>query len=277
MSPDWQDYAGVVRLVVVASLLVALLRWQRMRPRRGDADLRRGLRNIGLMAIASIVVRWLIPLSAVAFAAMIQARSIGLFQQWSLPLAAAIPVGIVLLDMAIYWQHRWFHQIPVLWRIHHVQHSDTRFDTTLGLRFHPAEIVLSLLFKFAMIAVLGLSPSTVFIYEILLTGFSLWTHADVALSPACDRRLRRLLVTPDWHRVHHSVHRDETDSNYANILSGWDRLFRSHLGQPRDGHADMRIGLPNFREPQSQTLPALLLQPLLGKPRAPFTGIRPHA
>ena len=277
MIANWLEASGVVRLVFVAIVLATLLGWQRLRPRRGDADPRRGVRNLGLMAIASIVVRLLIPLSAVAFAAMIQARSIGVFPQLLLPQTVAVPLGIVLLDMAIYWQHRCFHQVPLLWRIHRVHHSDTGFDATLGLRFHPVEIALSLLFKFAVIAVLGLSAGVVFIYEILLTGFSLWTHADIVLPQHWDCRLRRVLVTPDWHRVHHSVHRDETDSNYANILSVWDHLFRSDVAQPRDGHVGMRIGLPDFRAPRAQTLASLLLQPLQGEPRTPSTDTRPHA
>jgi sterol desaturase/sphingolipid hydroxylase (fatty acid hydroxylase superfamily) len=143
-----------------------------------------------------------------------------------------------------------------------VHHSDIQFEVTLGLRFHPFEIVLSLLYKFLVIALLGVAPMTVLAYELLLAVFSLFSHADMALPCKWDRRLRRLIITPDWHRVHHSVHRAETDSNYGNFLSLWDRLFKSAIEQPRDGHTTMQIGLPEFRDPDAQSLPALLINPL---------------
>ena len=181
-------------------------------------------------------------------------------------------LAIAVLDLAIYWQHRWFHQLPWLWRIHRVHHSDTQFEVTLGLRFHPAEILLSMLYKFAVIIALGPSAAAVALYEVLLATFALITHADVALPGQWDRRLRIVLVTPDWHRVHHSVHRNETDSNYGNLLTLWDRLFASRIAQPRDGHPGMAIGLPQFRAPADQTLPALLRLPLVGDVRPSTSG-----
>ena len=257
-------HAGLTRLLAVAGVLVLLLAWQHARPLRGDAAIPgRRWRNIALTLVAAAVVYLLVPVSAVAFAAERAAGGSGLFNRVALPAPLEWLLGIVLLDLAIYWQHRWFHQVPVLWPIHRVHHSDIGFEATLGLRFHPAEIVLSLLYKLALIAVLGIAPGTVLLYEILLASFALITHADIALPARWDTRLRRVLITPDWHRVHHSVHRDETDSNYGNILSLWDRLFASHVPQPRDGHVAMRIGLPHFREPAAQTLPALLRQPLV--------------
>ncbi len=263
-------HAGLTRLLIVAGLLVLLLAWQRLRPMRGDAAIPgRQWRNIALVLVASAVVYLLVPVTAVAFAAEMAINGIGLFNWVVLPAAVELLLGVVLLDLAIYWQHRWFHLLPVLWRIHRVHHSDTGFDATLGLRFHPAEIVLSLLYKLALIAVLGIGPGTVLLYEILLASFALITHADIALSSRWDTRLRRVFVTPDWHRVHHSVHRDETDSNYGNILSVWDRLFASHVTQPRDGHVGMRIGLPGFRDPDAQTLFALLRQPLVSESTPP--------
>ena len=260
-------HAGLARLLIVAAVLVLLLAWQRARPKRGDATIPgRQWRNVALVLVASAVVVVLVPVTAVAFAAAMAADGTGLFNRIALPAAVEGLLGVVLLDLAIYWQHRWFHQVPVLWRIHRVHHSDLGFDATLGLRFHPAEIVLSLLYKLALIAVLGVAAGTVLLYEILLASFALITHADIALPSRWDVRLRRVFVTPDWHRVHHSVHRDETDSNYGNILSVWDRLFASHVPQPRDGHAGMRIGLPVFRDPGAQRLFALLRQPLVSEP-----------
>lgn len=267
MMPAWVADPGVLRFIVVSSLLLTVLGVQRVWPRRGEASPPgRRWRNVALVVISTIVVHIAVPVSAIELAAQAQVRGIGLLHhaQWPLLLEAAL--AIVVLDMAIYWQHRWFHVVPVLWRIHRVHHSDTQFEATLGVRFHPAEILLSLLYKFAVIAALGASPSAVAVYEILLTGFSILTHADVAIPFRWDGWLRKLVVTPDWHRVHHSVHRDETDSNYGNFLSLWDRIFRSAVPQPRDGHDGMRIGLDEFREPDTQTLPALLRQPLAGAP-----------
>ena len=265
-------HAGPTRLLVVATLLALLLVWQQLRPRRGDAAIPgRQWRNIALVLVSSAVVYLLVPVTTVAFAASMAAGGSGLFNAVALPMALEMLLGIVLLDLAIYWQHRWFHLLPWLWRIHRVHHSDVGFDATLGLRFHPAEILLSLLYKLALIRVFGFAPLTVLAYEILLASFALFTHADIALPARWEARLRRVFVTPDWHRVHHSVYRAETDSNYGNILSAWDHLFASHVPQPRDGHVGMRIGLPGFRDPGAQTIFALLRQPLASDPHISST------
>lgn len=263
MNAWWLAHAGLTRLLIVSGLLLVLLLCQRAWPTRGEAPARgRRWRNLGLAAVSTLLVYLILPLTAVAFAWQMTTRGVGLLAAIDAPAMLEFAVAIVVLDLAIYWQHRWFHVIPQLWRIHRVHHSDLQFEVTLGLRFHPTEILLSMLYKFAVIAALGPSVVAVAVYEILLAAFALLTHADVAIPPAWDRRLRRVLVTPDWHRVHHSVHRNETDSNYGNILSLWDRLFRSRIEQPRDGHRGMQIGLPRFRAPQEQTLVALLRQPL---------------
>lgn len=265
-------HAGPARLVVVAVLLALLLAWQHLRPRRGDAAIPgRQWRNIALVLVSSAVVYLLVPVTTVAFAASMATSGSGLFNRIALPMALEMLLGIVVLDLAIYWQHRWFHLLPWLWRIHRVHHSDVGFDSTLGLRFHPAEILLSLLYKLVLIWVFGFAPLTVLVYEILLASFALFTHADIALPARWDARLRQVFVTPDWHRVHHSVYREETNSNYGNILSVWDRLFASHVLQPRDGHVGMRIGLPGFRDPGTQTILSLLRQPLASESTVPST------
>lgn len=270
MNAWWLAHAGPTRLLVVAALLLALLLCQRAWPTRGEAPVRgRRWRNLGLAAVSTLLVYLILPLTAVTFAWQMTSRGIGLLAMVDMPAALEFAVAIVALDLAIYWQHRWFHVVPPLWRIHRVHHSDLQFEATLGLRFHPAEILLSMLYKFAVIAALGPSVAAVAVYEILLAGFALLTHADIAIPHAWDRQLRRVLVTPDWHRVHHSMHRDETDSNYGNILSLWDRLFCSRVEQPRDGHRGMTIGLDQFRDSQEQTLIALLRQPLARDTRLP--------
>jgi sterol desaturase/sphingolipid hydroxylase (fatty acid hydroxylase superfamily) len=270
MSAGLLAHALEARVVVPAALLALLLAWQRLRPRRGDGVAApRQWRNVALALLASAAAYLLVPVTTVAFAASLGADGAGLFNRIGLPWPLELALGIVLLDLAIYWQHRAFHRVRWLWRLHRVHHSDTAFDATLGLRFHPGEIVLSLLYKLLLIAVFGFAPTTVLVYELLLVCFSLFTHADIALPAAWERALRRVVVTPDWHRVHHSTHRRETDSNFGNLLSAWDRAFASDVAEPVDGHARMRIGLHEFRDADAQTLAALLYQPLRGAPRTP--------
>lgn len=215
MGPEWITPA-TVKTVILSSLLLLLLACQRLWPRRaGASPARRRWRNLALGVLGTAVVAVLLPIGGVGFAAVVQATGWGLLALVQWPAVVEVMLAVVALDMAIYWQHRAFHRWSWLWRLHRVHHSDTHFEVTLGLRFHPAEILLSMLYKLGLIALLGPSPAAVALYEILLAGFSLLTHADVALPTAWDRGLRRILVTPDWHRVHHAVHRDETDSNYG--------------------------------------------------------------
>jgi sterol desaturase/sphingolipid hydroxylase (fatty acid hydroxylase superfamily) len=259
----WSHQPGLPRLAVVLGLLLALLLCQRRWPTRGERALPgRRWRNVALAAISTGLVYLLLPVTTVVLAAIVRSHDVGLLSLVRWPAAIEFLLAIVVLDLAIYWQHRWFHQIPLLWPIHRVHHTDTQFEVTLGLRFHPAEILLSVLYKFALIVVLAPSPAAVALYEILLAAFSLFTHADVAIHSSTERWLRRVVVTPDWHRVHHSVHRHETDSNYGNFLTLWDRVFASRIDQPTGGHRGMQIGLPEFRSLGDQTLVALLRQPL---------------
>ncbi|OGT55852.1 MAG: hypothetical protein A3E01_14805 [Gammaproteobacteria bacterium RIFCSPHIGHO2_12_FULL_63_22] len=251
-----------LKLAVLILLLASLSLLQLALPRRSnERTAHRWFTNMGLIAISTGLIRLFLPAGAVAFAAWVQASGFGMFNLTPGPAWLEVVAAVVLLDLAIYWQHRAFHAIPILWRAHRVHHSDIGFDVSLGLRFHPLEILPSLGFKLALVAALSVAPLAILIYEAMLLGFSLMTHANVALPTAVDAALRRVFVTPDWHRIHHSVHADETNSNYGNILSVWDRLFRSGREQPRDGHARMRIGLHEFRNSQSQSLTGLLRQP----------------
>jgi sterol desaturase/sphingolipid hydroxylase (fatty acid hydroxylase superfamily) len=256
-----------LRLSVFAGLLLLLAVAERLLPRRGDSrPAWRQLNNLGLMLVDTVVVRLVFPVLAVGFAAAIEARGIGLLPLLDLPAWLAVLLAFLVLDVAIYWQHRLFHRVPVFWRLHRVHHADTAFDVTMGVRFHPLEIVLSMAIKFAVIAALGAPPLAVLLFEVALSAGSLFTHADLRLPPHFDRVLRWLLVTPDMHRVHHSVHVDETDSNFSFHLSLWDRVFGTYRDQPRDGHATMQIGLHEFRAAPEQTLPALLLNPFRDVP-----------
>jgi sterol desaturase/sphingolipid hydroxylase (fatty acid hydroxylase superfamily) len=274
MSIVPNHFADLLKIGVFVALLLGLLLCEAWWPRRPTVvDWIRRMRNVGLIAISTLLLRLIAPLGAVGFAA---ASSWGVLHQVQWPTWVEFGLSLVLLDGAIYWQHRFFHLVPWLWRAHRVHHSDTGFDVSLGVRFHPLEILPSFGYKLALIAVLGIAPAAVAAYEALLLGFSLWTHANVALPAAIDRVLRLVFVTPDWHRVHHAIYHDESNSNFGNILSLWDRLFGTAREVPRDGHVAMTIGLAEFRTPAQQRLPALLTQPFRAVAAATVANHQEH-
>jgi len=260
--PDYHLIGVWAQLGIFTGLLVLLSVLEYFFARRHQANtLKRRVANIGLIVAATISAQLIFPMATVALSLWTDAHGIGLFQLVDWPASLEIFLCLIVLDFAIYWQHRFFHRFPALWRMHRVHHSDLLFDACLGIRFHPFEIVLSKAYKLAWIAILGPSVIAVIVYESLLLGFSLITHGNIRLPAKLDAILRLVFITPDFHRVHHSVHPEETDSNYGNILSVWDRLFGSYRAQPRDGHTNMLIGLAEFRSSPEQTLGALLMQP----------------
>ena len=271
-------HAASTRFAVVASVFAVLLVLQLRMPRRGDHSAPgRYVRNLSLPLISAAIVYLLPPLTLVGLATLLAERQLGLFNLLEWPLAIEFALTIIVLDLAIYWQHRAMHELPWLWRLHRLHHTDVNFELTLGLRFHPFEIVFSLLCKALVIAALGAAPLAVLCYEILLAAFALFSHADIRIAKRWDQGLRRFVITPDWHRVHHSVHREETDSNYGNLLSIWDRLFGSATEQPRDGHLGMRLGLDEFRDDASQRLRGMLMQPFLDATTPTGKNGTPHA
>lgn len=260
--PAYHLIGAWAQLGVFVGLLVLLSVLEYFFARRHQANtLKRRVANIGLIVAATISAQLIFPMATVALSLWTDAHGIGLFQLVDWPASLEIFLCLIVLDFAIYWQHRFFHRFPPLWRMHRVHHSDLLFDACLGIRFHPFEIVLSKAYKLAWIALLGPSVIAVIAYESLLLGFSLITHGNIRLPTKFDAIVRLFFITPDFHRVHHSVHPEETDSNYGNILSVWDRLFGSYRAQPRDGHVNMLIGLAEFRSLPEQTLGALLMQP----------------
>lgn len=264
-----------IRLGAFVGLLVVLLLAQWRWPARGDGrPARRQLVNLGMVAISTGVLRIGFPVLAVAWAAQVHGG--GLFGWLDWPAWLEITVAVLLLDVAIYWQHRLMHAIPLLWRLHRVHHCDTAFDVTTGVRFHPLEIALSMGFKLALISLLGPHPAAVLVFEVLLSLGALFTHTDIALPQALDRRLRWVFVTPSMHRIHHSTRRVETDSNYGFHLSVWDRLFRSYTAAPAVDEHRMPIGLEAWREPRDQGLVSLLLNPFRPAPGGDAPG-EPHA
>lgn len=261
-SAWWLAHEGGIRLSTFAVVLLAIALIERRWPARRDARHgRRELINLSLVATGSAIVRLGFPVLAVALSIAVQVRSGGLFGALALPHPLEFALAVLLLDLAIYWQHRLFHVVAPLWRLHRVHHSDVRFDVTTGVRFHPFEIALSMAVKLGLVWLLGPDPLAVMAFELLLSLGSLVTHGDYALPPTLDRRVRWLLVTPSMHRIHHSVRREETDSNYGFHLSIWDRLFRSYRAMPAVAEREMDIGMETFREPAQQGLLALLAQP----------------
>lgn len=263
---------GILRLSVFAAvfLVMALAEWAAPRRPLGHGRGRRWLTNLAIVAIDTLAVRLIFPLAAVGFAIWAESRGIGLFHILDVSGPVAGIVSFVVLDLAIWAQHVAVHKVPVLWRVHRVHHADVDIDLTTGIRFHPVEIVLSMLWKMAVIAALGAPPLAVFVFEVVLNAMAMFNHANVRLPARLDRMLRLVVVTPDMHRVHHSTEMRETDSNYGFNLSIWDRLFRTYVPQPALGHEGMRIGLEEFQSEDPTRLGwslALPVAPLNGKRR----------
>ena len=263
------ELEAVLRLGFFAAVFGLMLVWELRAPKRELTvpKTARWANNLGLLLLNSLVLRFLFPAAAVGIAYSVGQNGWGLFNLLQLPYWLEVIAAVLLLDLAIYLQHLVMHRVPMLWRLHRVHHADLDIDLTTGSRFHTVEIVFSMLIKWAVIALLGPALLAVLIFEILLNGMALFNHANVSLPPAVDRQLRKLLVTPDMHRVHHSVIKNETDSNYGFNLSLWDRMFRTYIDQPREGHLGMTIGLSEFRDQrQVERLPGMLAMPFVNKP-----------
>ncbi len=252
-----------IRLAAFGGVFALMAAWELFVPRRRQpAD--RQLRwpgNLGVLVLDALLVRVVFPVTAVGLALVAAARGWGLFNLVDLPSWIAVVAAIVLLDLAIYLQHVLFHAVPALWRLHRMHHADLAFDLTTGLRFHPIEILLSMLIKFAVIAALGAPAVGVLIFELLLNATSVFNHGNVGMPRHLDRILRWIVVTPDMHRVHHSIIARETNSNFGFNLPWWDRLFGTYRSQPAAGHDAMTIGIEQFRDPCELRLDRMLLQP----------------
>ncbi len=254
----------VIRVAFFLGVFIVVAAWEAMAPRRQRLLSRwtRWPANLGIVALNTALVRLLLPTTAVAFALLVEQRDWGLLNNIDLPHWLAVVLAILVLDLAIYLQHIMFHAVPVLWRLHRMHHADLDLDVTTGARFHTIEILASMVLKLAAIAALGAPAVSVLAFEILLNATSMFNHANIRLPPGFDRVLRWLLVTPDMHRVHHSIRREETDSNFGFNLPWWDRLFGTYRTQPVDGHEGITIGIPQFRDPRELRLDRMLLQPL---------------
>jgi sterol desaturase/sphingolipid hydroxylase (fatty acid hydroxylase superfamily) len=252
-----------IRLFAFGSVLVALIVWELVSPRRQRPLSRRSRwpGNLALVVLNTVVVRLLFPLGVTGAALWAQGRGWGLFNAVEAPGWLAFVVSLLALDLFIYGQHVALHRVPVLWRLHRVHHADVDVDVTTGVRFHPLEIVLSTAIKAVLVVALGAPAVAVIAFEIVLNATSMFNHANVGIPVGVDRVLRRVLVTPDMHRIHHSVRREETDSNFGFNVPWWDRLFRTYRDQPKDGQLGAVLGLGVFREPGELRLDRVLLQP----------------
>lgn len=261
-------YEATIRLGFFLGIFFIMAMWEIAAPRRvlTVPKLSRWANNLGLVALNTLLLRLLFPIAAVGLAAYTSTQGWGLLNHWQTPYWVAVLIAVIALDFVIWLQHVMVHAIPLLWRLHRVHHADLDYDVTTGARFHPIEIILSMLIKFATILLLGPPVVAVILFEVILNGMAMFNHANVRLPLPLDRLLRRLLVTPDMHRVHHSVEDDEANSNFGFNLSIWDRLFGTYRDQPRGGHTEMTIGIHKYRDAkQVDRLPGMLALPFIGK------------
>jgi len=257
-----------IRLGFFFGLLAIIGLWELISPKRALTVSKniRWINNLGLVFLNSFIVRLLFPLAAVGVASFAQQQGWGLFHYIQAPFWLAVVSSVVIFDFVIYIQHVMVHAIPLLWRLHRVHHADLDYDVTTGSRFHTLEIILSMLIKFATILLLGPPIIAVIIFEVMLNATAMFNHGNISLPKTLDKYLRWFLVTPDMHRVHHSVEDDEANSNFGFSLPWWDRIFGTYRDQPRGGHKGMTIGINKFRNvKQVAWLPGMLALPFIGK------------
>ena len=267
MSTFIIDHQLTIRLSSFFGILLFMAIWEMIAPRRvlRAPKTFRWMSNLLLTTLNSIIARFLFPLSAAALAVIGEERGWGIMGYFRVSSFTAGLFSIVLLDLAIYFQHLLFHKVRILWYIHGMHHTDLDIDVTTGARFHPIEILLSFLIKVGVILFIGTPAWSFLIFEIILNATSMFNHSNIFINVKIDRVLRFILVTPDMHRVHHSVIIREHDSNFSFSFSWWDRLFGTYLSQPKEGHDNMVIGLANFRDPKGLSLPRLIALPFTSR------------
>ena len=258
---------AVIRLGFFFGVLLVMAIWELLWPRRilTMSKLTRWFSNLGIVVLDNALLWLLFPVMAISFALTGQQNNWGLLNNIQLPYMFSVGLGVLALDLAIYLQHVMFHAVPVLWRLHMMHHADLDFDVTTGLRFHPLEIIISMLIKLAVVAAIGPSVTAVLIFEVTLNAAAMFNHSNVKMPFTVDKALRLLVVTPDMHRVHHSVTIRETNSNFGFSFPWWDRLFGTYRAQPAAGHEEMTIGLSQFRDVKKNNLLWMLALPFTGK------------
>ncbi len=263
------NYELIIRLSCFITIFCILALWEHLQPRRGQTLPKklRWFHNLSIALLDTLIVRLLIPIVPVSVALLAQEQGWGLFNRVLLPSPVETVLAVLVLDCTIYLQHVLFHITPLLWPFHLVHHVDLDLDVTSGVRFHPVEIIISMAIKLIAVIVLGASPLSVLVFEILLNAASMFNHSNIFIPLGLDRIIRLLIVTPDMHRVHHSVIIKETNSNYGFTLPWWDRFFGTYRAQPVQGHQDMLIGNAGFLDGRKQKLNWLLLLPFLKEVR----------
>jgi sterol desaturase/sphingolipid hydroxylase (fatty acid hydroxylase superfamily) len=261
------SHEAIVRLSAFGGVFAVMALWELAAARRSlrAAKGTRWVANLGVTLLNTLAARLLFPTAAVGTALLSAERGWGLLNSLQLPAAISFVASVLALDLIIYLQHVMFHAVPTLWRLHMVHHADLDFDVTTGVRFHPVEIVLSMLLKLAAVVALGPPAAAVLVFEVLLNATAMFNHGNVRIPVFLDRILRLLVVTPDMHRVHHSVKPSETNSNFGFNFPWWDRLLGTYQDQPADGHEAMTIGLSQFQEHRRQSLFWLVALPFVGR------------
>lgn len=255
-----------IRLITFSSLFILFAVLETIVPRRPleTSKVRRWVANLTFIVLNSLSVALFFPILPSGLALIASEQNWGLLNQVVMPYPLKVVIGVVILDFVIYTQHVLHHAIPALWRLHMVHHADLDFDTTTGLRFHPLEIVISMVIKLAAVAAIGPPITAVLIFEVALNATAMFNHGNIRIPQGIDRILRLLVVTPDMHRVHHSVIIQEINGNYGFNLPWWDRILGTYKDQPNKGHIGMTIGLAQFRNPGKLLLPRLLILPFVG-------------
>jgi sterol desaturase/sphingolipid hydroxylase (fatty acid hydroxylase superfamily) len=266
----------LIRLSAFAGIFAAMALWELLAPRRHQTIGRRKRwpSNLSIVVLDTFLVRLMFPVAAVGAALLAETRDWGLFQVLETPLWLVVVASALALDLAICFQHVLLHAVPALWRLHRMHHADLEFDVTTGARFHPLEIVLSMVIKLGVVVALGAPAIAVLIFEVLLNATSMFNHGNVRIPERIDRVLRWLLVTPDMHRIHHSIVPRETNSNFGFNVPWWDRLFGTYRAQPAAGHEGMTIGIEQFRDPRELRLDRMLVQPFRDDDRSYALGRR---
>ncbi|MEL6365442.1 MAG: sterol desaturase family protein [Pseudomonadota bacterium] len=261
---DVLTHEAPLRLTVFLGMLALMIGAEAVFPRKTRTQPRRTrwATNAALVVVDTLALRLALPLLAVAAAVIAEDRGWGIFNVLAAPAWLEWIAAFLLLDLALWAQHVATHRVPALWALHKVHHADRDLDATSGLRFHPVEIVLSMIYKIAVVAALGAPAEVVVLFEIALNAAAIFNHANVRLPKAVDAALRTLIVTPDFHRVHHSTRPEETNSNYGFFLSVWDRLFRVYRAEPAGGHDAMRLGLAEHQTDQPSQLLWCLIAPI---------------
>ena len=260
------EYESVIRLTSFLSIFILMATWEVIASRRPltTSKPRRWFANLGIVFLDTLVVRVLFSTAPVGAAFVAGQKGWGVLNVLEWPKGVTVVVAVITLDFILYLQHVMFHAVPVLWRLHMVHHADLDVDVTTGARFHPIEVALSMVIKLAAVVLIGASPRAVLVFEVLLNATSMFNHSNVRIPERFDRLLRWWVVTPDMHRIHHSVIREETNSNFGFNLPWWDRLLGTYRPDPAKGQKGMTVGLNQFRNPDRLTLPWVLALPFVG-------------